>query len=278
MKNPVYNREMKVSARSIRMPLILAVFNLVLAVFALASMLTALNQARENMQINYAAFLEIFRYVAIIEFALVLFVMPALTSSSISGEREQRTLDLMLTTKLTPARIVIGKMLSSLSNVVVVLVSSLPILALVFTYGGVTLIDLILLMVSYVTVAILAASIGIWASSLSHRSSSATALSYAVLLVLVGGTAGISVLVYNLTGSANGWFYLLLANPASTFYAIINAMTGEREALAMIAENLGMQLNISAGMWFAMGTVVQLIISFVLILFSIRNIGPKRKV
>ena len=49
--NPVYNREMKVSARSIRFPLILACFNIILAAFALTSMTSGLSLATRDMKI-----------------------------------------------------------------------------------------------------------------------------------------------------------------------------------------------------------------------------------
>lgn len=275
--NPVYNREMKVSARSIRLPLILAAFNIILAAFALTSMTSGLSQARESAGINYASFLTIFRYVATIEFALILFVMPALTAGSISGERERRTLDLMLTTKLTPARIVLGKMFTSLSNVIVVLISSLPVLALVFVYGGVTVGDFVILMVAFMTVAIFTASVGTCASSFCSRSSAATALAYAGELLIVGGSAGLNILARNMTGSAGRWIYALLINPVATFYSAINGMTGNRTAMADIASLLNTTISMTSDVWFIVGTVLQLIISALLVFLSIRNLYPRKK-
>lgn len=275
--NPVYSREMKVSARSIRLPLILAAFNIILAVFALISMAATINQARSDAQINYAAFLTIFRYVATIEFALILFIMPAMTSGSISGERERGTLDLMLTTKLTPASIVIGKLLTSMSNVVVVLVSSLPVLALVFAYGGVTAGDLVVLLISFITAAYITAAIGLCTSSFCQRSSAATALSYVGVLVLVGGTVGVNLLAYNLSGSAGKWFYLLLANPAVTFYSAINSMTGNRNAIADMALQSGTVVNLSSNAWFILGVLIQVAIGALLTVIAVSNLYPKKK-
>ncbi len=275
--NPVYSREMKVSSRSIRLPLILAAFNLILAIFALASMAATINQARSDAQINYAAFLSIFKYVATIEFALVLFIMPSLTAGSISGERERGTLDLMLTTRLTPGRIVIGKLLSGMSNVIVVLVSSLPVLSLVFVYGGVTAGDLAILMVSFIMAAFLTASVGLFMSSFCRKSSLSTALSYTGVLMLTGGTLGINLLVYNFTGSAGLWFYLLLTNPAVTFYSAVNSMTGNTNALADLAGSMGTAVRLSSGMWFAAGMILQLVIGIILAVLSVRNLYPKKK-
>ena len=275
--NPVFSREMKISSRSIRLPLILAAFNIILAVFALASMTATINQARSDAIIDYAAFLTIFKYVAIIEFAMALFIMPALTAGSISGERERRTLDLMLTTKLTPGRIVIGKLLTNMYNVIVVLVSSLPVLALVFVYGGVTPGDFAVLMISFITVAFVTATIGTFASSFCSRSSASTAIAYALVLLLVGGTLGICILAFNLGGTAGGWFYMLLVNPAVTFYSAISSMTGNRGAVADMASQLGTTVKMTSGFWFAAGTIIQIILGVLLTILSIRNLYPKKK-
>jgi len=223
---------MKVSSRSIRLPLIIAGFNLILAVFALFSMAGTVGEARQSAQISYATFLVIFRYVAIIEFALVLFIMPAFTSGSISGEREHRTLDLMLTTKLSPLRIVLGKLESALSTIGIVIVSSLPIFALSFAYGGITILDVLLLLLAYCVTAVFTASMGIWASSISARSAMATAITYGMLLVFSGGTAGLLLLVQTFSGNAGGAAYILLANPVVTFYTIISLITGVRNPVA----------------------------------------------
>ncbi|MFR6329249.1 MAG: hypothetical protein ACLUOI_10765 [Eisenbergiella sp.] len=44
-----------------------------------------------------------------IEFLMLMFIMPALTASSISGERERQTLELMLTTN-EAEEIILGKL------------------------------------------------------------------------------------------------------------------------------------------------------------------------
>ena len=268
---------MMVSSRSIRLPLIISGFNLILAAFALFAMITNLSIARSDAHINYAMFLTIFKYVAFIEFVLMLFTMPALTAGSISGEREHRTLDLMLTTRLTPAKIVAGKMMTSVTTVILMIVSSLPILALIFAYGGVTILDLVLLFIAYLIAAIFSASVGIWASSLSDRSAIATAATYAVMLLFVGGTIGFCYLIHNFMGNAGGWVYVLLINPAATFYAIISNITGTG-ALAEFTQFFGADLShITSQQWFIAGSVLQLILSAALIALAVKHTGPKSR-
>ena len=143
--NPVYKREMLVRSRSFRIPLIIMIFNGILAVVALLNMYQSIAQVKVSGSVRYENFLQLYAFVAALEFMLLMFIMPALTSASISGERERQTLDLMLTTCMTPADIVLGKLEAALGTMFLMVVSSLPILAMVFVYGGVTASDLLLL-------------------------------------------------------------------------------------------------------------------------------------
>ncbi|WP_337803307.1 ABC transporter permease subunit, partial [Clostridium sp.] len=152
---------MTVGSRSIRMMAILFVFNSILAAVALFNMYSVAEQVRTTAEIQYSQFLDLYTFVSSIEFIMLLFIMPALTASSISGERERQTLELMLTTTMEPRDMVLGKLASSLVTMLVLAVSALPVQALVFVYGGVTLQDIGMLFLCHGVVAILTGSIGI---------------------------------------------------------------------------------------------------------------------
>ena len=117
--NPVYKRELTVSSRSIRMALILLIFNSVLAIVALFNMFTVVEQVKVTAEIQYSRFLELYTFVSSIEFLMLMFIMPALTASSISGERERQTLELMLTTTMKPKEIILGKFWSALTTMLI---------------------------------------------------------------------------------------------------------------------------------------------------------------
>ncbi len=87
---------------------------------------------------------------------MLIFIMPALTAGSISGERERQTLDILLTTTMKPSEIIWGKLLSSFSTMFLMVVSSFPLLAVSFVYGGIMIHDVLLLLLVYLTVALLA--------------------------------------------------------------------------------------------------------------------------
>ena len=127
---------MTVGSRSIRMMAILFFFNSILAAVALFNMYSVAEQVRTTAEIQYSQFLDLYTFVSSIEFIMLLFIMPALTASSISGERERQTLELMLTTTMEPRDMVLGKLASSLVTMLVLAVSALPVQALVFVSGG----------------------------------------------------------------------------------------------------------------------------------------------
>ena len=65
--------------------------------------------------------MDMYEFVTTIEFILLMFIVPAVTASSISGERERQTLELMLTTQMTAFQVVIGKLMSALSTLLLLI-------------------------------------------------------------------------------------------------------------------------------------------------------------
>ena len=187
-QNPVYRRESRVSARSIRIPMVLMVFNGVLSAVALLNMYSVISQVKAAASIQYTSFMEMYELLASIEFIMLLFIMPALTAAAVSGERERQTLDLMLTTLLTPAQIIWGKLLNALSVMGLLVLSSFPPISMVLVFGGITWMDLAALLLCYMAVALVAGSMGICFSAVFKRSTLASVVTYGVLAALVAGT------------------------------------------------------------------------------------------
>ena len=177
-----------VRARSYRIPLVIFTFNGILALAALLNMYQTVAQVRISSTIQYGSFLQLYAFVATLEFVLLMFIMPALTSGSISGERERQTLELLFTTKMSSRDIVFGKLFSAVEQLLVLVVSSLPVVLLTFVYGSVDFLDLILLMFCFAIVALFTGGIGILFSALIRKSTLANVCTYGVWLVLVVGT------------------------------------------------------------------------------------------
>ena len=295
--NPVYKREMLVRSRSFRIPLIIMIFNGILAVVALLNMYQSIAQVKVSGSVRYENFLQLYAFVAALEFMLLMFIMPALTSASISGERERQTLELMLTTQMTPAQIVNGKLMSALSTLLLLIISSFPAIMMVFVFGGITGTDVVALLLCYTAVALFAGSLGICFSSAFKRSTLSTVLTYGVLVSIVGGTYFVNRFVLGLSAgrinsyaitygigraqqqpTSGNFVYLLLMNPAATFYAIISGQAGSGSGVDKLCQAFGIvQKGWVMENWVLISIVLQLAVAGCLLTLAIWFVNPIRR-
>ena len=110
--NPVYGKEIKLKVRSVKFAIIIFLFNLMLGIIAITGFEVMFNM-HLNPYVDYSGAAKVFYILISMEIIAVMFLVPAFTAGSIAGEREKQTLDILLTTVLTPEKIVMGKLLSS---------------------------------------------------------------------------------------------------------------------------------------------------------------------
>jgi ABC-type transport system involved in multi-copper enzyme maturation permease subunit len=131
----------------------------------------------------------VFATLLLLQTLLVLFLAPAATSGAISLEREKQTLDLLAATPVSTLAIVVGKLASALAFVVVLVLASIPLTAVVFVFGGVAPEDVLRGYLVLLATAVGFGAVGLFFSSLTRRTQSATVVTYLAVLVLVVGTA-----------------------------------------------------------------------------------------
>ena len=118
------------------------------------------------------------------QFFLVALVAPSFAAGSITGEKERKTYEMLLASPLEPTTILVGKLLSSLTYLVLIILSSLPLMMLCFLLGGVLLSEIAR---AYIVLLLAAGTFGLMSvacSSLFRRTSSALVVSYLVILPL----------------------------------------------------------------------------------------------
>ena len=142
---------------------------------------------------------EVFSVMAIVVMAAVALVVPGLVGPSISGEREHRTLDLLLVTPLSPARIVAGKLVAAVAFVLFLVVACLPLFMVAFVLGRVALPQVLEVLGFTVMVALSVGALSMMASVALRGVVPATVVSYLAMLVL---TVGPLLGGYALQGSA----------------------------------------------------------------------------
>jgi ABC-type transport system involved in multi-copper enzyme maturation permease subunit len=114
-------------------------------------------------------------------------ITPSVTSGEISGEKEKQTYEMLLTTPLSPGRILSGKLFTSMSYVFLILFAAIPMASLVFIYGGVNPRDMLKTLIALLATAVMFGVIGLFCSALFNRSGRATVVSYLLVGLLMLG-------------------------------------------------------------------------------------------
>ena len=128
-----------------------------------------------------------------LELMMIIFIAPALTAGAISSEREHQTYDLLRTTLLSPRSLIIGKLTSALSFLLLLLVVAFPVQSLAYLSGGVSLEELFIAFLLLIVTAITFSVIGLFISSFTPRTLASTVISYIAANLLV---FGIPIFVY----------------------------------------------------------------------------------
>nr|MDE7299229.1 ABC transporter permease subunit [Lachnospiraceae bacterium] len=140
--NPVYKKELKQTARMKKTLVLLLAYNLLLASFSLLVFyLTFDHEGRINSNVDYSGILTLYIVMTALEFVMVLLIVPASTAGAVVGEREKQTLDILLSTSVSPLQVIVGKLAASISMVILLAVSSMPVLAMLTRIGGLLIFD-----------------------------------------------------------------------------------------------------------------------------------------
>jgi ABC-type transport system involved in multi-copper enzyme maturation permease subunit len=115
----------------------------------------------------------------------VVMVVPGVTALSIVGERERQTLSLLQVTQLSPFQLILGKLTSSLSYFLLLLVAVAPIMALPLLFGGMSFGDVFAALAIMIATAIMIGSVSLAISARARSSRGAVAGSY-VFAFLIG--------------------------------------------------------------------------------------------
>ena len=118
---------------------------------------------------------------------VVVVMVPALAGGTIAGERANLTLAPLQISRLKPADIVLGKQVSSLAYLLLIVVCSSPLLMVPYLLGGVRVLTVVIVLAVIVMVAIEVAAVSMLVSSLMSRPAPAIVLSLMASFALVVG-------------------------------------------------------------------------------------------
>lgn len=249
---PVFNAELMTTARRARYYVIRTVYGMVLLFFIAQNGVALLSYdstggpgeatIQQWSRLGRGLFVTYFA----VQSAAVLMVAPAMVAGVIAEEKQRKTLQYLLASRLSSAEIVVGKLAARLLHVWVFLAIGLPITSLLSLFGGVDPAEGVLVFVGTMTTAFFLSALSILVSTLARRPREATSLAYLLEFVwLLGPT------FLGLTASAAGppWTGLYewirpvneLIAPTSPVHLLVRSRGGAATAVEPVLWMLGMQ-------------------------------------
>ncbi len=136
---PVFTRELAIVPRRTKLYVARAAYPLGLLVLMSTAWLVLTGTQMVRDVGDLARFGTIlFQILAPLQLALAIFFSALLAASEVAHEKDRRTLILLLLTNLSNSELVLGKLLASLLNVLVMLAAALPVFLLAALLGGVS--------------------------------------------------------------------------------------------------------------------------------------------
>lgn len=179
LDQPILVKELRAALRRRRF---VVLFTVALALIGLLlvgglTLGVGLAEAQDPSRLGRAAFLAFLFAEAVVVFL----VFPAATCTSIIDEQASGTLDLLVTTRLRPGQVVLGKLLAGVVYGLLLVVSTLPLVAITFLYGGVAPWQIALSYAALAIAGVVVASYGLLVSSLSQTTARAVVRTFLAL-------------------------------------------------------------------------------------------------
>ncbi|MEZ5379225.1 MAG: ABC transporter permease [Acidimicrobiales bacterium] len=197
--NPVFDRELRQRSRSMRSMILMTLYlSLLVVVMYVVYKGTESTQTFNNDPISALTNRvgrSMFEWVLAAQMAVLLFIIPGISAGAIAGERDRQTLIPLQVTLMSPRSIFLGKVASSSSFVLLLLVASLPVMAVPYLVGGISLSQVVLALATLLATGFLLAVMGVACSAIFRRTQTATLAAYGLTLALTLGTlVGLAVL------------------------------------------------------------------------------------
>jgi ABC-type transport system involved in multi-copper enzyme maturation permease subunit len=186
--NPIMAREVKERMRTLRVPIVLAIYLLILGLIVFAIERGIARSGQYGAFTSALAGRTVFHWLLFFLLMFVCFMVPAFTASTIASERERQTFHLVQVSLMSPSRIVLGKLGAAMLYLGVLILATLPLVSVSFVLGGVTPLDVLrgygMVMFTGLTIALC----GVGVSSRMRRTLGATVLTFLIVGALCVGT------------------------------------------------------------------------------------------
>lgn len=271
--NPVLRNENRLDVRTPKFTIMLFFYITIIS----AGVLLYYNLFSKELYaagINVSSTIILYILMAVVQAVLLMVLVPSLTATSICSEREKQTLDILLSTKLTPLQIILGKLFAASNKVIIILICTLPIYSIATLIGGIKILNVIQLIVFFIVNTIFVGSIGVLISTYSKNSRAATTLNYAVIIGIYIGIISVTYFLFMFRMSSGGNFddyeisKLIYLSPIVGFASLLSNQVGGSSFRYFFTE-----LDLSNKAEY-ISMAIQIGLSIICVLLAARKLNP----
>lgn len=265
LTGPIFDKELRVSSRRRRNYVLRSAYVALLAFFVAVVWLEQIPYIQGNGLYMSSRMAEAGKRIVVtiiwFQFYVTQVLAVVMLSTSINDEVYRGTLNTLMTTPITSLQIVMGKLLSKLFQLLLLLAISLPLLAIVRIFGGVPWDYVVSSLCITLTAVIFAGSVSLLFSIFSRRAYVVVILTLLFLGALFGLSPSLTIEVFGHPWSTRASAptalhlnpYMLLAWNTDV---MLNPRMAGRMGVSLFA-HCGIMLAASAGVLFASGRLVR---------------------
>lgn len=278
-------KEFKSRMRGWRTPVVLTLYVGVLALVAYLQAQSISERAQFAFGNNNPAAQgeEIFSTLAGFQLALLIFLTPAFSAGSIAGERERQTFDLLLCTGLSARAIILGKYVAALAFVLLLLWASLPVFSLVLLFGGVTVMNVVSVMLLCFATSVAISALTVMLSAIFHPVQIVTALAYGVVFVQTVGIVIVPGVTGALVGNGSQPSIGMMISPVTALITLLSAQNTPYVSVGILplptylVRNLPLVSQVHLMLW-QVHVLFDVLIAFVALGIAAAVIRPIRRI
>ena len=279
IKKCMFEKELKTEFRSIRYISSIIFVNAILFICIAYYYNLVFSKTNAGYSTDYKLILGMYNVLLLIEYILILCVIPFIATNTIAREYETKTIDLLLLTDMRTADIVNIKITKVLVSCVVLVVSTLPLLAIVFSVSSVNIISVLLFMLVTFSSILCYGCIGMYVATKTKKVTVSALITCVVELASTLGSYMIFGFVYKFLdgifkGNIKHLGDLLITNPLISIFKIQSYVEGSSSTYRVLMNNLGV-FRIVDILWVPLSVCVQVLVAIIMVI-KIKKIMKRR--
>ena len=183
--NIIYNLENKIILKKRMFILTLTTVLIFMTLLVLILLNNIIVNAKVNTFLNFNDIKQMYKTVFMVEIFLIVFITPIFLSKCINEDKKNMIIDNFLTTQITKYDIVFGKFIKLSESVLIIIISTFPIIIVAYSFGGIIAFQLFFKTIFVILFSILFSTICLLCSSIIYKANVSMIISYIIGILLL---------------------------------------------------------------------------------------------